>query len=85
MTRIEYNTANTPAAVLKRLATRTTRHIIEQLILSSKMIDAGTDPEIYTVRGWLLDELERRDPEAMDAFLDGDDYEDEALYNYFTC
>jgi hypothetical protein len=49
------------------------------------MIDAGTDPEMYTVRGWLLDELERRDPEAMDAFLESDDFEDEALYKYFAC
>ena len=78
-------TTNTPAAVIARLQTRTTRHLIEQLILSGKMIDAGTDPEMYTVRGWLLDELERRDPEAMDAFLESDDFEDEALYNYFTC
>ena len=78
-------TTTTPTAVLNRLQGRTTRHLIDQLVLSGEMIDAGTDPEMYTVRGWILDELERRDPEAMDAFLESDDFSDEALYKYFNC
>ena len=78
-------TTNTPAAVTARLQKLTTRQVIEQVILSGKMIDAGTDSEMYTVRGWLLDELERRDPAAMDAYLDSEDWDDEALFNYFTC
>lgn len=77
------NTA--PEAAATRLQSLTTRQLIEQIILSGKMIDAGTDPEMYTVRGWLMDELERRDPAAMDAFLDSEDWDDEALFNYFTC
>jgi hypothetical protein len=76
-------TINTPAAVTARLQTRTTRHLIEQFILTGKMIDAGTDPEIYTVRGWIMDELERRDPEAFDAWLDSDE-DDDGLPKYFN-
>lgn len=29
-------------------------------------------PEIAIVRGWLMDEIERRNPEAFNAWLDGD-------------
>ena len=78
-------TTKTPTAVTARLQTRTTRQLIEQLILSGKMIDAGTDPEMYTVRGWLLDELERRDPKAMDAFLESDSWDDEDLLKFYNC
>ena len=37
------------------------------------------DPEIATVRGWLMDELESRNPEAFNAWLDQDEPEDADL------
>lgn len=37
------------------------------------------DPEIPTVRGWLMDELESRNPEAFNAWLDQDEPEDADL------
>lgn len=39
--------------------------------------------EIAVVRGWLLDELERRNPEAFYAWLDGE-ARDEGLREYMT-
>lgn len=39
--------------------------------------------EVATVRGWILDELERRNPEAFNAWLDGEAL-DEELRAYMT-
>ena len=36
-------------------------------------------PEIATVRGWLMDELESRNPEAFNAWLEQDEPEDSDL------
>lgn len=41
------------------------------------------NPEIATVRGWLMDELESRNPEAFEKWLDGD-AEDSTLRDYMT-
>ena len=65
------------AAVTKSM---TTRQLIETFILTG----AINSPDIPTVRGWIMDELERRDAKAFDAWLDGD-CEDASLWNYFTC
>lgn len=76
-------TTNPAAAIFSRM---NTRQVIEALIETGVQIDAGSpDSNLYTVRGWLMDELERRNPEAMDAFLDSEDWDDAALFNYFTC
>lgn len=40
-------------------------------------------PEIYMVRGWIMDELQSRNPKAFDEWLDGD-AEDETLKDYMT-
>lgn len=40
-------------------------------------------PEIYMVRGWLMDELESRNPEGFEKWLD-DDADDAALRDYIT-
>ena len=75
---------NTPAAVLARLQKRTTEHLINQFIETGKMIDAGhPDSNIYEIRGWLMDELERRNPDAFDAWLDDDLSEDSDLFKFF--
>lgn len=75
-------TATTPkaAAVIKAM---TTRELIDTFILS----DSVNDPNVYTVRGWLMDELERRNPEAFDAWLESDDCMEgsETLRKYYTC
>lgn len=44
------------------------------LILQFEMTEKMNDENIPTVRGWLMDELEKRDPEAFDKWIDS--YED---------
>lgn len=39
--------------------------------------------DIYMVRGWLLDEFEKRNPQAFEKWLDGD-AEDSTLRDYMT-
>ena len=62
------------------LRTRTT----SQLVLDFLATTNNWDPEIPIVRGWIMDELERRNPEAFEAWLDGDDISDEAILLYFN-
>lgn len=64
------------AAVIERM---TTEQLIETFILTG----AINDQNVYTVRGWLMAELERRNPEAFDAWLDSETCEDEDLQKYF--
>ena len=62
------------------LRSRTT----SQLVLDFLATTNNWDPEIPTVRGWIMDELERRNPEAMEAWLESDDLSDEAILLYFN-
>jgi hypothetical protein len=79
-------TTNITTKAAARLQSMTTSQLIDTFILTGHQIDAGHhDSNLYTVRGWLMDELERRNPEAMDAWYDSDDYEDETLRQYFPC
>jgi hypothetical protein len=43
-----------------------------QLIEAFEATDSRNDAEIPTVRGWMMDEMERRNPEAFAAWIDGD-------------
>lgn len=43
----------------------------------------SNSPETYTVRGWLMDEFEKRNPEAFNEWMDGD-AEDSTLRDYMT-
>lgn len=53
-----------------RLANRTT----EQLILDWELTEAlPMSPELPTVRGWIMDEFERRDQKAFDAWSEDED------------
>ena len=61
-------------------ATMTTAQLIEQFVLTGKM---EYTPELPTVRGWYMDELEERNPEAFAAWLDMDAPEDEDLYKFY--
>lgn len=40
------------------------------------------DPMISTVRGWLMDAIEEKNPEGFDAWLDSELASDEALRTY---
>lgn len=48
------------------IAAQSTRRLIEQFELTELV----RDEHIPTVRGWLMDELKRRDPVAYDAWID---------------
>lgn len=64
--------ATATAAELKAralLARMSTERLVEQFELTETV----NDPNIPTVRGWLMDELEKRDPEAFEAWTDSDD------------
>ena len=61
-------------------ARMTTAQIIEQFVMTGNM---EYTPELPTVRGWYMDELEARDPEAFNAWLDMDAPEDEDLYKFY--
>lgn len=43
------------------------------LIAQFELTDISTDPHIYMVRGWLMDELEKRNPEAFDKWIDSEE------------
>lgn len=62
------------------LSNATLADLLEEWELTSKI----NDPEIATVRGWLMDELESRNPEAFNAWLDQDEPEDEQLREFMT-
>ncbi len=68
-----------------KLSARRTKDLIKDLILTGKMIENKTpDSKIYTVRGWILDEIERRDQEGYDRWIDSD-LDDDGLLQYIKC
>jgi len=54
---------------------------LENLLTQWELTSIVTDEHIPTVRGWLMDELAKRNPEAFDKWLDSDS-EDETLRQY---
>lgn len=52
--------------------------LLDQWELTSKV----NDPNVYIVRGWLMDELEKRNPEAFDKWIDSEECDDYELRNY---
>lgn len=44
---------------------------LKDLIELFEMTEIINDPQIPTVRGWIMDELEERNPAAFDAWLEG--------------
>ena len=80
-------TTNTPKESLAKMAGRATTDLIHDVILTGKMIDSlkkKVDPNMFTVRGWLLDEIERRDPEGYDSWIDSNK-DDDGLLEYIHC
>lgn len=55
----------------------TTAQLLDQWEMTTTM----TDPNTSTLRGWLMDELEKRFPEQFDAWMDSD-CRDEDLRNF---
>ena len=72
---------NTTRAVSEKLKELTTSQLIEAFIMTG----TNNDSNIPTVRGWIMDELERRNAEAFNAWLDSEDYaDDESVKKYFN-
>ena len=83
-------TTSIPSAALIKLQIRKTNDLIRDFVLTGVMIDAAHatkkpyDPNLTTVRGWLMDEIERRNPEAFERWLDSDT-DDDGLLAYYHC
>jgi hypothetical protein len=45
----------------------------ENLVKDFEGTETNNDPDIYIVRGWLMDELEARDSKAFEAWIDSYD------------
>lgn len=65
------------------------REMISNLTLGElldewELTTTNNSPEISIVRGWLMDELEKRNPEAFEKWLDEDYPEDSDLKYYMT-
>lgn len=52
------------------LASRTTEDLVKQFELTSKITTKVYTAEIPIVRGWIMDELEKRDAKAFDKWID---------------
>ena len=58
---------------------------IEQLLNAWETTEFLTiSPETAITRGWIMDELEKRNPIAFNAWLDSESPEDSDLRRYFT-
>lgn len=62
------------------LSNATLADLLDEWELTSSI----NDPAIPTVRGWLMDELESRNPEGFNAWLDQDEPYDEDLREFMT-
>lgn len=70
---------NTEKKAREMLSNAQLADLLEEWELTSKI----NNPEIATVRGWLMDELESRNPAAFEKWLDSD-AEDSTLKDYMT-
>lgn len=53
----------------QRIAAQNTAQLLDLFDFTEIM----NDQNIPTVRGWIMDELEKRNPEAFDAWMDSED------------
>jgi len=65
------------ATAIAKVAARSTEQLCYDFAATE--VQAGASREIAMVRGWLMDELEKRDPEAFDAWM----FSDESLPHSF--
>lgn len=68
------------AAGREMTSARTTVQLCDALALSAETLKEGFDPAVPVVRGWIMAELERRDPAAYEAWLWSDDDAPHAFY-----
>ena len=72
------------------VSARSTHDLITDFILTGAMMDQAHaannpyNPGLPMVRGWILDELEKRNPESFSAWLEQDAPRDEQLYYYMA-
>ena len=45
----------------------------ENLVSDFEATETSSDPNIYIVRGWIMDELQKRNAEAFDAWIDSEE------------
>lgn len=69
-------------------AEETAKRLLKGLSLNAlleewELTTTNDDENIYTVRGWLMDEFERRNPDAYEAWI-MESAEDETLRDYMT-
>lgn len=55
---------------------------LEKLVELWDLTENMNGPEVPVVRGWLMDEIEKRNPDGFDAWLDQDFPEDKDLRRY---
>ena len=55
---------------------------LKQLVEQFELTESMNDKNIPTVRGWLMDEIESRNPEGFDAWLDSENCCDSELRKY---
>ena len=74
---VKHETAPAPAIIAKLTN--------EQLLKAWETTEfLSTSPETAITRGWIMDELEKRNPSAFNAWLDSESPEDSTLRRYFT-
>lgn len=61
-------TATATAKIANLFAQLSTAKLIE----SWELTDTNNDSNIPTVRGWIMDEMESRNPEAFNAWMEAD-------------
>ena len=54
---------------IELMESRTTAELVEMF----EETELVNDPHIYTVRGWVMDELEKRNAEAFDKWIDSEE------------
>lgn len=59
------------------------KQTLDQLLTQWELTSIINDEHIPTVRGWLMEEFEKRKPEAFDKWLDSDT-DDDKLREYMT-
>lgn len=62
------------------LRIRSTKDLVEDFIMTGFM---EMTPEVPIVRGWIMYELQLRNPKAFNAWLDSEDGTDASLRKYF--
>lgn len=74
---VKHETAPAPAIIAKLTN--------EQLLKAWETTEfLSTSPETAITRGWIMDELEKRNPSAFNAWMDSESPEDSTLRRYFT-